>query len=81
MIEIPEAICGCCMVPMQPKKNGVTLQALNESEPYYLVAADEWECRGCGHSVYIGFGQKPIAVKHDADYYRGEIDGSFELND
>lgn len=79
MTEIPKAVCGCCMIPMRPKKNGVTLQALNKGEPYYKVAADEWECQSCGNSVYMGFGQKPIAKKHDADYDRIEVDEMFEL--
>lgn len=81
MPEIPKAVCGVCMRPMQPKKNGVVLQALNKGKPYYKIAADEWECRSCGNSVYMGWGQKPIAAKHDADYDRVKFDGSFELND
>jgi hypothetical protein len=81
MPEIPKAVCGVCMVPMRPKKNGVVLQALNKGKPYYKVAADEWECLHCGHSVYIGFGQKPIAVQHDVYYYHVKADGDFELKD
>lgn len=81
MIEIPKAVCGCCMAPMRPKKNGVVLQALNEGRPYYKIAADEWECRNCGNSVYIGFGRKPVLVKHEVDYELLETDGSFELKD
>lgn len=81
MPEIPMAVCGCCMVSMHPKKNGVVLQALNKGKPYYKAEADEWECRNCGNSVYMGFGRKPIAVKHDADYYHVGHDGSFELAD
>lgn len=79
MPEIPKAVCGVCMRPMHPKKNGVVLQALNEGKPYYKVMGDEWECRSCGNSVYIGFGQKPVVVKHDSIYDQIELDGSFEL--
>jgi hypothetical protein len=80
MPEIPKVVCGCCMVKMRPKKNGVVLQALNEGKPYYKVMADEWECPSCGNSVYIGFGQEPIAVKHAVDYRGIGFDGSFELS-
>lgn len=81
MPEIPSAVCGCCMVSMRPKKNGVVLHALNKGKPYYKAMADEWECPRCGNSVYTGFGQKPITVKHDADYHRVGFDESFELAD
>lgn len=81
MPEIPKAVCGQCMVPMLPKKNDVTLQALNNGKPYYKACCDKWECPECHATIYTDFGRKPVAVKHDADYYHVGFAESFELGD
>ncbi len=69
MTFIPKAICGTCSVPYKVKKNGANLACYAGEMYYYSIYADLYVCPSCGHSLLIGFGEKP---------YHHHFDGPLE---
>jgi hypothetical protein len=75
-------ICVKCRRFFRPKKNGFyflegrqkempAAPGLAEPEkwqPYKLWAGDQWECQGCGVTIIVGTGQKPLAEHFEADF-------------
>lgn len=76
---MPKPVCVPCQRFFRPKKNGryfvegmpVSNDAspgnINPSawRPYKLWAGDEWECRGCGATIIVSAGIRPIAEQHE----------------
>lgn len=81
MPEIPGVVCGQCLIPMGVTKNEVTLQALNDGNPYYKVHTDLWKCPKCKREIYMGFGRKPIAEHYQPEYGKIGFDKSFKMID
>lgn len=65
---VPRAVCATCKVPMEPNKNGVSVEMLTQSRPYYKIRADEWICRSCGIRILIGM-QIGGGIEHWDDRY------------
>jgi hypothetical protein len=89
MPYIPRAICGTCNQVMVILKNGNMLEALAPSldrnnkeqfRPYYMVAADSYQCPTCGMIVYVGFGQNAVE-SYDIRYDKLKPDVQFHFSD
>lgn len=57
---------GRYFVEGMPTQNGVLPGNAepNKWKPYKLWSGDEWQCRGCGATIIVGFGAGPIAERH-----------------
>jgi hypothetical protein len=55
---------------MKVKKSGayVLEMASTPPKPYKIWFADAVKCSGCGHVVITGFGDKPLAIHHEAGF-------------
>lgn len=91
-------ICVPCRRFYRPKKNGVyflegmpiendAMPGTTEPEkwkPYKLWNGDKWECQGCGATIIVGCGGKPVAEhyqKHFEEYVEKLSARDFQVND
>ncbi len=76
-------ICPKCQRFYRPKKNGTPfvemkprsglshppgIEAPEMWETYKLWMGDLWECRGCGHELIVGTGNRPISQDFHPDF-------------
>lgn len=75
-------ICTDCQRFYRPKENGVYfiegMPTENGAEkgtaepekwkPYKLWSGDLWLCEGCGNTIIVGVGQRPIAEHFQPDF-------------
>jgi hypothetical protein len=90
-------VCVPCQRFYRPKKNGLYfiegMPVGNDAppgterpeawQPYKLWSGDEWQCRGCGSTIIVGCGLRPVAEHYDPDFaYRVmTLNATFQVND
>lgn len=61
---IPGGVCGKCLIPLKPKKNGFDMACYAANGYYFSISGDLWECPECKMSVVLGM-NKPYHHSHE----------------
>lgn len=60
---LPGGICGKCLIPLKPKKNGFDMICYTGDRYYFSISGDLWECKQCGMTVVVGM-NNPYHYSH-----------------
>lgn len=91
-------ICVPCHRYFRPEENGVSfiegmpaadyraepgLAEPDSWKPYKLWMGDRWKCHGCGATIIVGTGRKPLAEHYEHDFQKQveQLGATFQVND
>ena len=75
---VPRAVCATCKIPMEPNKNGVSVEMLVKGRPYYKIRGDEWICRSCGTRIITAFAPRGVE-HHESSFEELPVDVQVDL--
>lgn len=76
---ISGGVCGKCLIPLKPKKNGFDMSCYTGDGRYYFtISGDLWECKQCGMQVVLGM-NKPFHYQHDKEFRPMNVDAVVQL--
>lgn len=65
---IPKVVCEPCGFEMRVLEIGVLVEFKANSEAYYKISADRYQCGNCQAKVLTGFARVPLSESFQSDY-------------